>query len=139
MTMCCPTVIERPVGEGSAPVEEVLVLGSGGSSRIRTALLHGVLHLVGHGASPDDAVDAARCHVEGGRLHVETAGRPAGTLDAIGDLLAAEGWELRRFEQPSMFFGGLHVAGVRLAGGRPRFDGAGDPRRSGWYGETEPV
>ncbi len=138
VTMCCPTVIERPAGEGSAAPGEVLVLGSGGSSRIRTALLHGVLHLVGHGAEPAEAVAAARCHVEGGRLHVETEGRPPETLDAIGDLLAAEGWELRRFEQPSMFFGGLHVAGVRLAGGAARFVGAGDPRRSGRFGATGP-
>ncbi|MEZ4465077.1 MAG: gamma-glutamyltransferase [bacterium] len=68
MTMCCPTLLERPGG--------LLVLGSGGSSRIRSALLHAVVYAVDH-PPPVAMVEALRAHFEGGILRYETAHRPA--------------------------------------------------------------
>ena len=121
MTMCCPTILE--VGGNT------YVMGSGGSSRIRSAVLHGVVYLTDHGLDAAQAVAAPRCHVEGGQLYAETADRPPGALEA----LAAGNPGMRRFEGRNMFFGGLHMVGVGPAG----FSGAGDARRSGTFGVTD--
>jgi len=120
MTMCCPTVVELG--------DQVFVMGSGGSSRIRSAVLHGIVYLTDHGMSCDEAVAAPRAHVEVGTLLVEADGRPAGTMES----LAAGVPNLKRFDGPNMFFGGLHLAGVGARG----FMGSGDARRSGQYGQT---
>ena len=118
LTMCCPSLLD--VGG------TFYAMGSGGSSRIRSAILHGVVYLTDHGLDPVRAVAAPRCHVEWGALHVEADHRPPGTLEA----LAAGNPNLRRFDGANMFFGGLHVAGVGADG----FTGAGDRRRSGTFG-----
>jgi len=120
MTMCCPTLLG--LGDG------IFAMGSGGSSRIRSAILHGVVYLTDHGLSPDETVRAPRVHVEDGVAHVEADGRPSGTVQA----LRASPWQVRRFTGANMFFGGLHIAGRDHHG----FSGAGDPRRSGAYGEV---
>ncbi len=121
MTMCCPTIVE--IGD------EVYVMGSGGSSRIRSAILHGIVYLTDHGMSPDQVVAAPRAHVEEGVLHLETEGRPPGAVQA------ARTWQpqLRAFTGSNMFFGGLHMAGCSPRG----FSGAGDQRRSGAFGKLE--
>jgi gamma-glutamyltranspeptidase/glutathione hydrolase len=118
ITMCCPSIIERG--------HDVFALGSGGSSRIPTAVLHGALYLVDHHLSAAEAVAGPRTHLESGQLHVETDGRSAATIAVV------EGaWpDLIRFDGPNMFFGGLHMAGIE----RGAFTGAGDHRRSGSYG-----
>ncbi len=121
LTMCCPSLLE--IGD------QIYALGSGGSSRIRSALLHGIVYLTDHGLDPRRAVTAPRCHVEGGRLYVEADRRPPGTLEA----LAAGYPNMNRFDSLNLFFGGLHIAGS--AGGH--FSGAGDPRRSGTFGTTD--
>ncbi|MCB9549792.1 MAG: gamma-glutamyltransferase [Myxococcales bacterium] len=117
MTMCCPTLLERPDG--------LLVLGSGGSSRIRSALLHGIVYTVDHGLPPAEMVEAPRAHFEDGVLRYETVQRPADHADIAADFPGAI-----PFDAPGLFFGGLHVAGVGPAG----FLGAGDHRRSGEFG-----
>lgn len=119
-TMCCPTLLERG--------GRVYALGTGGSNRIRSAILHGVVHLVDHDQAAEQAVAAPRAHVESGVLHVEAAGRPPGALDA----LRAERPDLVVFEDRHLFFGGLHVVGVDEDG----FVGAGDRRRSGAWGRA---
>ncbi|MEC8422572.1 MAG: gamma-glutamyltransferase, partial [Myxococcota bacterium] len=72
MTMCCPTILE--IGD------QVYVMGSGGSSRIRSAVLHGIVYLTDHGMAPDQVVLAPRAHVEDGVLLLETNNRPRGTV-----------------------------------------------------------
>ena len=118
MTMCCPTLLELG---GS-----VFGMGSGGSSRIRSAVLHGIVYLTDHGLAPEEAVSAPRLHVEDGVAHVEVDGRSPATIQA----LRAGPWQIRTFTGANMFFGGLHIAGLD----RGVFSGAGDPRRSGAYG-----
>jgi len=115
ITMCCPTILELG--------GQTHVLGSGGSARIRTALLHGLLRLIDHRASPVEAVEAARAHLESGSFQLELQGRPEGTLAAF------EGShpDVRAFEGSSVYFGGLHIASLGPEG----LGGAGDPRRSG--------
>jgi len=117
-TMCCPTLIERG--------DRCLALGTGGSSRIRSAVLQGVSYLVDRGLSPDSAVSAPRIHVERGVLHVEAGGRPAAE---VARLRASEP-DAVIFEDRHLFFGGLHVA----AFDGDRYEGAGDARRSGCWG-----
>lgn len=118
MTMCCPTLVE--VGGG------VFAMGSGGSSRIRSALLHGIVALTDHGMAPDEIVSSPRVHVEDGVAHLEVDGREPATVQA----LRASPWQVRQYRGANMFFGGLHVAGVDRSG----FSGAGDARRSGACG-----
>ena len=103
-------------------------MGSGGSSRIRSAILHGVVYVTDHAMAPDQAVAAPRSHFEDGVLHFETEGRPPGTLDAV----RAHSPLVKPFTGPNMFFGGLHMA----AGGPRGFSGAGDARRAGAFGQV---
>lgn len=122
LTMCCPTLVELG--------HDIYAFGTGGSSRIRSAVLQGVVCLVDHGLAPDQAAAAPRIHVEGGRLYAETHGRPPGTSVR----LAAGFPHWKRFDTPAFFFGGLNIAGRGSAG----FCGAGDARRSGSFGVSEP-
>ena len=120
-TMCCPTIVERG--------EQVYVMGSGGSSRIRSAILHGIVYMADHAMTAPEMVQSPRAHVEFDHLHVETDGRPPGTLEHLGRMTSLP---IKRFEGPNMFFGGLHLAGRR----GDQFVGAGDARRSGSFDIT---
>jgi len=106
------------------PDGAVTALGTGGSSRIRTAILQVAVNLLDHRMSLEDAVEAPRLHVErDGKTSFEP-GLPE-TMQA--DLLAlgekAHAWPAR-----NLFFGGVHAARRDPKGG---MDGAGDPRRQG--------
>jgi gamma-glutamyltranspeptidase/glutathione hydrolase len=119
-TMMAPTVLDGPGG--------TVALGSGGSNRLRSAILCVVSHLVEHGVEPSVAVDAARLHVQaedaGLRLAFERAGLEEAAVQA---LRAACPGRSVTFDDKSMYFGGVHVA-VRTERG---FTGAGDARRGG--------
>ena len=121
ITMCCPSIIERSSGQ-------VVALGSGGSSRIPTAVVHGARYLVDHDWSISDAVRGPRTHVENGVVHVESDGRTGETMTKVAQAIP----DMVRFDGPNMFFGGLHVA----AHGPDGFDGQGDARRSGAFATT---
>jgi gamma-glutamyltranspeptidase/glutathione hydrolase len=100
----------------------VIALGSGGSNRIRSAMLQVISNLVDFGMDVEAAVTAPRIHLEGGHLSVE-GGFDAGRLH---DLLAA--YPSRHlWEDLNLFFGGVHT--VLRDGASLR--GAGDPRRGG--------
>ncbi len=105
-----------------------MALGSGGSNRLKNAILTTLAHLVEHELSPHDAVQAPRLHVD-----LDASGRRTLAFERRG-LGAAAQARLRalypgavEFAEPSMFFGGVHVA-VSDANG---FGGAGDARRGG--------
>ncbi|MCA9572090.1 MAG: gamma-glutamyltransferase, partial [Myxococcales bacterium] len=118
-TMMTPTVVTDADG---APV---LVAGSGGANRIRSAVFLAVLARIGHGRTLDEAANAPRMHVEGEHVWFEEIGLPDGTADAIAGALPSHD----RFDHKSMFFGGVNLAGVQ--GGD--VDGAGDRRRGGTH------
>ena len=120
VTMTCPTLLHT--GASS------FIMGSGGSSRIRSAIMHGLMYLVDHRLPAAQAVGAPRSHMEGGSLRVELTGRPAGTWGA----LRREHPSAVPFSTPDFYFGGLHVAGLSSG----VFVGAGDTRRSGEFGWT---
>jgi gamma-glutamyltranspeptidase/glutathione hydrolase len=99
-----------------------LVLGTGGSNRIRSALVQTLLHVLASGRSLEEAVIAPRMHVEGERLWLERLGLPEGTEAAL-----RQAWPgAIGFDERNMYFGGVHAVGHQ--GG---LHGTGDPRRGG--------
>lgn len=115
-SMTAPTVAETRDGALTA-------LGSGGSSRIRTAILQVLINRFGFGKPLDAAVEAPRLHVEGGRADIEP-GFDEEAADAVGALHL----DCVRWDQQNMFFGGVHAV-ERLPNGS--VTAAADPRRDG--------
>jgi len=95
-----------------------LALGSGGSKRIRSALLQVLTAVIDLGTPLDEAVRAPRIHWDEDHLEVEPGLRPE-VLDALRAAAPVNEWPT-----PSMYFGGVHA----VAPGR---SGAGDARRGG--------
>ena len=95
-----------------------LVLGSAGSSRIRSALLQTIVSVVDRGLGVVEAVAAPRVHFEDGTVFAEPGvdlGELHGRLPVV------------RFTSLNLFFGGVQA--VRRRDGE--LTGAGDPRRGG--------
>jgi gamma-glutamyltranspeptidase / glutathione hydrolase len=114
-SMMAPTLLVEPDGR-------TVVLGSGGSNRIRSALLQVIAGIVDHGLPLDAAVARPRLHVEGSRLEIEGGWSEA----AVAGL--AEAWpDHAAWPEPNLFFGGVHAVEQGPRGSR----GAGDPRRGG--------
>ncbi len=117
-SMMAPTMILK----GEKPQ---LVLGSGGSNRIRTAILQVISNVVDFQMPLDQAVEASRIHWENGVFHLE----PGLECEANAAELAQLGTDrILRWQQSNMFFGGVHSVGIDEKGD---LQGAGDPRRSG--------
>ena len=110
-SMMAPSVLLR--GE-----EVRLVLGSGGSKRIRTALLQVILAVVDFGLPLRTAVERPRLHWDGERVQAEP-GHAAAALEVLRARRPVNEWSQR-----DVYFGGVHAVG---AGG----EAAGDPRRGG--------
>jgi gamma-glutamyltranspeptidase/glutathione hydrolase len=116
-SMMSPTLLLAPDGAWTA-------LGSGGSNRIRTAILQVACNLMDQGMPLDEAVDAPRIHVEKcGTVSYEDRFGPAATAQLLAAFPAAHGWPER-----SMFFGGVHAVRRHPDG---RLEGTGDARRAG--------
>lgn len=112
-SMMSPTFVLDP-RDGSVE----LALGSGGSKRIRSALLQVLVAALDHQTPLADAVDAPRIHWDEDHLEVEP-GLAADVLAALAEVAPLNEWPA-----PSMYFGGVHA----VAPGRT---GAGDARRGG--------
>lgn len=119
-TSMTPSILELP--DGSA-----LAFGSGGSNRIRGALLQTMIHLVDRGHSLRDAVIHPRIHHEAGVCRIEAVSGFDGHVEALERALGA----VVRFDGLHMYFGGVHAVRRTPDG---RFEGAGDPRRGGVFG-----
>ena len=100
-----------------------IALGSGGSNRIRSAILQVLTNVLEFGMGLEQAVNAPRVHLEGRQLNVES-GFPEATLES----LQAEWPGVRQWPGTNLFFGGVHAV-ERLSNGE--FRAAGDPRRGG--------
>jgi gamma-glutamyltranspeptidase/glutathione hydrolase len=116
-SMMSPTIVLRD-GEIEAG------LGSGGSNRIRSAILQTVVRLIAEGMLAQDAVEAPRLHFEAGAVQAEP-GIDEGGLDR----LAERGYQLVRWQERNLFFGGVHAVARDPETGELR--GGGDPRRGG--------
>lgn len=110
-SMMAPMLLER---DGAPTV----VLGSGGSERIRSALSQVILALVLDGRSLEDAVRAPRLHPNAGVVQLEPGHDP----QAVALLAATH--RVNVWDAPDLYFGGVNV--VDTAGGH-----AADPRRGG--------
>ena len=114
-SMMAPSILRFPDGR-------LVATGSGGSKRIRTAILHLMMNLIDYGTSVDQAVSRPRIFLENGHLSVE-GGYDAGQVDG----LIKDYPQHRVWEGVNLFFGGAHTVERRGTA----FDGAGDPRRAG--------
>lgn len=100
-----------------------LVLGSGGSIRIRSAIMQVLSNLLDYQMSLDEAVNSARVHVEDGALQCEFGFNE----DAV-DELEGMGYPVNRWPERSIYFGGAHSVSRTENG---RLVAAGDNRRGG--------
>jgi len=117
-SMMAPTAIEWPDGG-------LVMLGSGGSNRIRTAIAQVAARIIDQGDRLEDAVAAPRVHVEGESPKVDFEDRLSESDRA--DLCTAYP-EAQAWAADSMFFGGVHAVRRDAKGG---FEAAGDARRAG--------
>ena len=116
-SMMAPTIILQNDGT-------VTALGTGGSNRIRTAILQVAVNLLDHGMSLDAAVEAPRLHVE----RDGTVSFEPGLPEQVQAELRALEEKAHAWPQANLFFGGVHAARRHPKGG---VEGAGDPRRQG--------
>jgi gamma-glutamyltranspeptidase / glutathione hydrolase len=115
-TMMTPTIVLK---NGQTR----LVLGSGGSIRIRSAILQVLCNLLDFKMTLAEAVEAPRAHVEDGVLQCE-----AGFDETAVSQLADMGYPVNRWPRRSIYFGGVHSVSRDENG---RLDAAGDNRRGG--------
>lgn len=113
-SMMAPSLLDLPDGS-------TVALGSGGSERIRSALLQTVTHLV-NGCTLAEAVAAPRVHFDGATAQLEHDVSPEIEAD-----LAGVG-PVNRWRQGSMYFGGVNAVRRHPDG---RLEAAGDARRHG--------
>jgi len=113
-SMMSPVVVKRGA-------DIFAVLGSGGSKRIRTAMLQVMYNLMERGMEVRRAVEAPRMHLEeSGMLQMEP-GFSGGAVRAI-----AEKRPINLWQDKDLYFGGVHTV-------MGDFTGHGDTRRGGWF------
>jgi gamma-glutamyltranspeptidase/glutathione hydrolase len=100
-----------------------LVVGSAGSNRLRSAILQIIVNVVAHGLGAQEALSHPRVHFEADQLNLE-----GGINVAVADALAAEGYDVVRWGDTNLYFGGASAVALDGAG---NLDAAGDPRRGG--------
>ena len=114
-TMMSPIVALK----GSKPI---LVLGSGGSNRLRSGIIQVLSNIFDFNLPLTEAVNLSRVHFQEGIVQVE-GGIPAD----ISAELSQYGYEVNMWADKSMYFGGVHsvsnIGGTWIA--------VGDSRRSG--------
>ena len=116
-SMMSPTIILK---KGKPKI----VLGSGGSNRIRTAILQVISNLLDYNFSLEEAISQPRVHWENNIFNLE----PTDQLEESETLQLPPETEVIFWEESSMFFGGVHGVGFR---DDQTLEGFGDPRRSG--------
>ncbi len=114
-SMMAPAILNRSDGITFA-------LGSGGSNRLRTAILQVIINIVVHRMPLEKAVSCPRLHCEGEFLSLEVGFDP----DQLAPVLSV--WpDHKIWSGFNLFFGGTHS----VSQGPDGFTGAGDPRRGG--------
>ncbi len=110
-TMMSPTIIMKDK-------QPFILLGSGGSNRIRSAIVQVILNCMIKGEGLEEAIMSPRVHLEGSRLYYE----PGISIDK-NDI--PDNFSLHPFEENNLFFGGVNA--VTLT------EGASDIRRGGAF------
>ncbi|WP_107667258.1 gamma-glutamyltransferase [Cyanothece sp. BG0011] len=116
-SMMSPTLILK---EGKPEI----VLGSGGSNRIRTALLQVISNLLDFNFSLEEAINKPRIHWENNLFNLE----PTEPLATLENLQLPPNTKIIPWQELSMFFGGVH--GVRFTDNHS-LEAIGDIRRAG--------
>ena len=114
-SMMAPTLLEWPDGG-------TVALGSGGSNRLRTAILQVLVNLIDFKLPVEEAVQAPRVHYENALLSIEGGF----DVEGLGPLLDAFP-DHHLWEERNMFFGGVHTVSAT----KKAMQGAGDLRRGG--------
>jgi len=115
-TMMTPTIVLK---NG----ETRLVVGSGGSERIRSAIMQVLSNLLDFNMTLQETVNTARVHLENGVLQCEYGYNPAAV-----NQLKSWGYPVNRWPTRSIYYGGAHSVS-RMENGR--LLAAGDNRRGG--------
>ncbi len=116
-SMMAPGILTRKDGA-------VMAFGSGGSNRIRTAILQVILNMLDYGMPLDEATRSPRIHCEKEHLSVERGFDPGALAPVLSEWPDHKLWS-----SSNLFFGGVHSA-MR---GPDGFQGAGDERRGGVF------
>ena len=95
-----------------------MVIGSGGSKRIRTAITQVLSSIIDFNIPAQQAVESPRIHWDGDIMQVEP-GLPRESLAAL-----QQHWPVNNWSFIDVYFGGVHTVLPDIAGG-------GDPRRGG--------
>ncbi len=114
-SMMAPSILMLPDGTNIA-------LGSGGSNRLRTAILQVLINLIDFNMTLDEAVTRPRIHYELDHLSIEPGFDPDELMSYVKYYPNHKCWETI-----NLFFGGVHS----VSAGPTGFSGIGDPRRGG--------
>jgi gamma-glutamyltranspeptidase/glutathione hydrolase len=109
-SMVAPTIVTK----NGTPV---LLTGSAGSNRIRSAIVQMIVEVIEGGVEIEAATIAPRLHIDGDTLQAEP-----GADEAVLEQLSSF-YKIHRWDEKNLYFGGANS--VTPAGG------AGDPRRGG--------
>jgi gamma-glutamyltranspeptidase/glutathione hydrolase len=115
-SMMAPSLLLTDTGDA-------VVTGSGGSNRIRSAILQVISNLLDFAMPLEAAVSHPRIHFEGDLLSLEP-GIAAQTAAALRDEFPNQ----QAWDQKSLFFGGAHSVRRQRSG---QLQGVGDERRGG--------
>ena len=115
-SMMAPTLALMPNGDRVAT-------GSGGSNRIRSAILQVLINLIDFKMQATEAVEQARIHFENGLLNLEQDIPDNTVADLIKEFPEHHLWP-----QKNLFFGGAHTVIHKQDG---TLHGHGDSRRGG--------
>ena len=114
-SMMAPTLVISPRGRKTS-------LGSGGSNRLRTAILQVLVNLIDFEQPLHDAINHSRIHFENELLSIEP-GFDALEVEALCERFS----QCKLWQSQNLFFGGVHAVSEHDG----EFDGAGDLRRGG--------
>lgn len=116
-SMMSPTIVLK---DGQPEI----VLGSGGSKRIRTAIFQVISNLIDFEMPVHQAVESPRVHWENNEFHVE----PGFEAEKVAQTTLPTATQMVLWKQKNMFFGGVNTVMTTSTG---LMIGAGDPRRQG--------
>ncbi len=121
-SMMAPTVISR---DG----RPVMGLGSGGSNRIRSAIVQAITNFIDFHLDYDEVVNRPRIHWENGHLDVE----PGFDREEVEAVALPVGNKKFYWSEQNMYFGGVHAVFIDE---KSTLYGAGDRRRAGSVAEA---
>ena len=106
-----------------------IALGSGGSNRLRNAILGTLLNVIEYEMPLERAVHQPRLHVDRSDRGIGVNFESEGVPEALSGVLKSRFDDVTEFPTFNMFFGGVHA--VEFGDGA--FNGVGDRRRGGRF------